>query len=48
MRYYSIRYAGLEIMQVWADCSRSAKASAIYTLQREGRAGRNLAKLEAI
>ena len=48
MRYYKIRYAGKELMSIYAQSARKAKDKAKRTYQKEGRKGMNLARLEAI
>ena len=44
-RYYKITYEGIQLMEVFATSAREAKQKAIYTYQKEGRRGMNLARL---
>lgn len=45
-RYYQVSFEGRDLFQVWASDARNAKRKAVSTMQREGRAGRNLALVE--
>lgn len=47
IRQYQISYRGEKLMKIFAKTSREAKEKAVYTFQREGRRGMNLAFIYA-
>lgn len=47
-RYFQVIYNGERLFQIHAPNAREAKERAKRTIQREGRGGRNLARLEVM